>query len=102
MFDLSRIKSDCFWDYDFSDNELSAIAKDGSEAEKRFLFAKILEHSTDVLNDLDIFSLVDKKALLTEYKPNSFNRGFIQQRYDVLRHFVLGDKAIVKGLAWRL
>ena len=55
-----------------------------------------------MLNDLDIFSLVDKKALLAEYKPNSFNRGFIQQRYDVLRHFVLGDKAIVKGLAWRL
>ena len=101
MFDLGRRRADCFWDYDFSDDELLNIAKNGSASEKKFLFAKILEHSGDVLNDLDIFSQSDKESLLKGYKPSAFNGAFINKRYDILRHFILSDKTEIKELAWR-
>lgn len=102
MFDLKKIRSNCFWEYNFSDEELLDIAKNGEKAEKAFLFSKIFEHSTDVLNDLDIFSVDDKQALLKRYFPGGFNKPFLQKRYDVLRHFILGESTCIKELEWRI
>lgn len=101
MYDLERIKKSCFWDYNFSSDELLQIARGGSESEKRFLFIKIFEHSSDPLNDLDIFSEEDKKALLLTYQTNGFNKEYLQKKYQILRHFILGEPVSIRGLAWR-
>lgn len=101
MYLVSRILDDCFWDYEFTADELKKMATHSTQAEKRFLFSKIVEHSTDVLNDLEIFSLDDQKALLQEYKVPSFKNDYLAKRNAVLRHFILGEKSYIKELAWR-
>jgi len=102
MYDLERIKKSCLWDYDFSFDELLRTAKEGSQSEKRFLFIKILEHSTDAINDLDIFAEADKKALLQSYQISGFNKEYLQKKQKILRHFILGEDVEIKELAWRI
>lgn len=102
MYDLNRIQKDCFWDYNLTQDELLSIAREGSESEKRFLFNKILEHSSDPLNDLDIFSEEDKKTLLQAYKTGGFNKEYLQKKLNILRHFILGEQVEIKELAWRI
>jgi len=101
MYDLERIKKSCLWDYDFSSDELLHTARDGSESEKRFLFVKIFEHSTDTLGDLDIFSEEDKKALLLAYQSSGPGKEYLQKKYQILRHFILGESVSIRELAWR-
>jgi hypothetical protein len=102
MYDLERIKKSCLWDYDFSSDELLYTARDGNESEKKFLFVKIFEHSNDVLNDLDIFSEADKKTLLQAYQISGFNKDYLQKKYKILRHFILGESVAIRELAWRI
>ena len=41
MYDLKRIKRDCFWDYNFTEEEIEKLAKSNNFREKQFLFEKI-------------------------------------------------------------
>ncbi len=102
MYNLERIKKECLWDYNFIPSELENIAKNGSAYEKRSLFAKILEHSSDALNDLNIFDENDKKNLLGSFKLNHYNESYLSKKYNILRHFILGENVEIRELKWRI
>ncbi len=101
MYNLKRIKKECFWDYEFDEEELLQIASKGIDVEKSFLFAKIFEHSSDAINDLDIFDEQTKRTLLKNYNLSSFSKSRLQRRYDILKHFILFENNDIKELRWR-
>lgn len=95
-----QILRECFWDYRISEEELRELAEQGTEQEKYFLFAKIIENSTDVLNSIRLFSPKDQLLLLLRYVPPGFNRHFLRRRYDILRYFLLGEQTDIPELRW--
>ncbi|MCI5144180.1 MAG: hypothetical protein D3923_01335 [Candidatus Electrothrix sp. AR3] len=66
-------------------DDILELAQNGSDREKYFLFTKILENSTDVLNSLSIFSKVDKEKLVLHYNPPKFNHHFFDKRHKILK-----------------
>ncbi len=60
MINYKRIKKDCFWEYNFSDDEILEFSTSDNARVKSFLFQKILLNSTNLFSDLKIF---DKKTL---------------------------------------
>jgi len=39
MYNLDRIRKECFWDYHFTNDEILSIANSANEREKKFLFS---------------------------------------------------------------
>ena len=47
-----QLLKDCFWEYDFTVDDIDRIIASGDVAEKKFLFGKIMANSTWLLKDL--------------------------------------------------
>ncbi len=100
MINYERIQTECFWDFNFTNEELEAIAKGKNQAEKKFLFEKILLNSTKFLVDLTIFSLEDLKHLLQQYQISQFNSHFAFRRKNMAEFFFFDQELLVKELQW--
>jgi hypothetical protein len=74
----------------------------GSEQEKFFLFAKILENATDVLNGLSIFTSEDQKKMILRYKVSEFNHHFLDKRHKVLLYLLAGQQVDIPELRWNI
>lgn len=100
-YSLERIKQNCFWDYNFNDDELLQMAKSGTEHEVNFLFNKIFANSTRPEWDLKIFSkdIIIKK--LSEYKPPKFNNKYFLYRLRVLKFIFDIDTTPIEELRWK-
>lgn len=75
---------------------------DASEREKFFLFSKILENSMDVLKALNIFTVRDRKKMISKYTPPSFNHDFPGKRHKVLRYLVNNEQVHIPQLQWQI
>ena len=95
-----RILKESFWDYNFSVNELISICESNDYNNKKFIFNKILKNSTDVLNDLTIFSDSDKIKLLKDFSPSKFNYDFINRRFKILKRLILKEEVDIWELSW--
>jgi hypothetical protein len=101
MYNANRILKECFWDYNYNANDLEQMASSNLDFEKKSLFAKILQNSSDVLNDIEIFSYKDRVNLLNLFKTGQYKSEYLNKRYKILRHFILGDDVTIKELKWR-
>ncbi len=97
---LSRIIKECFWDYDFSAEDIERIVRKGSYKEKMFLFQKILANSTNILKDLRIFSKEELKELFKNYRVPQFNREFLQNRKGIAEYVFFDKPFDIPGLSW--
>ncbi len=95
-----RIIKESFWDYNFSKNDLINICKGDDYRSKKFLFDKILKNSSDVLNDLNIFSENDKIRLLKDFTPPEFNYDFVNRRFNILKRLILKENVDIWELSW--
>lgn len=100
MINFERIKKDCFWDYSFSDEEISALAISDNTKEKSFLFQKILLNSTSLFNDLKIFKRDVLLELLTNYKVPTFNHDYIFRRKNIAEVYFFDKPLLVEELKW--
>ena len=100
MVNFERIKKDCFWDYNFSDEEISALASSDNTRERNFLFQKILINSTSLFNDLKIFKRDALFNLLTEYKIPQFNHDYIFRRKNIAEVYFFDKPLLVEELKW--
>nr|MBF0222902.1 hypothetical protein [Desulfobulbaceae bacterium] len=100
--DCERIKRECFWEYHLSVVEILNMAKNGTDQEKYFLFAKIIENASDVLKSLEIFSMSDLKEFIRRYETPKFNKGFLEKRYSIVKWFLTGQKVNIPELRWTL
>ncbi len=103
MKNIKRILEDCFWDYDFTENDIIEIVNNKNNTkEKAFLFSKILKNSNDVLNDLTIFNEKDLIFYLNKFQVPKFNFEYINTRYLILRNYFLNEKVNIPKLAWKI
>ncbi|NWF67284.1 MAG: hypothetical protein HXX81_07455 [Campylobacterales bacterium] len=80
MIDFERVKKECFWDLDISDNDILDILRGDDFRKKGFLFEKILSNSTKLFEDLRMFSESELKILLENFKIPSFNGDYLFKR----------------------
>lgn len=97
---LYNIKKDCFWDYDFEMNDIMEIANGTDYSRKEFLFGKIMQNSTRLLESLSIFSAEDLKNLLSAYCIPGFQASFLTERKEIVAHFYFGQPLKYSILAW--
>ncbi len=100
MYDLKRIKRDCFWDYNFTEEEIEKLAKSNNFREKQFLFEKILLNSTRLFEDLKIFDKKDLKRLIESYKVPSFNYEHAFRRKNLVEVYFFDKPLLIGELKW--
>ncbi len=100
MINYKRIKKDCFWEYNFSNEDILKLATSDNIREKSFLFQKILLNSTNLFSDLKIF---DKKVLfnlLENYKVPQFNKDYTFKRKNMAEVYFFDKEVLVNELKW--
>ena len=101
MQDLaSSIIKDCFWEYDFSKEDIYNIANGNDMKAKKFLFSKILANATNMIKSMKIFSKNDLGKLIELYEVPSFNNDFLKRRLNMLEFYFLGKELTVIELKW--
>jgi hypothetical protein len=96
----NRIIKESFWDYNFSIDELQNICESDDFRNKKFIFDKILKNSTDILNDIKIFTENDRINLLKSFKISNFNYDFINRRFKILKRLILKEDVEILELSW--
>jgi len=99
MVNYDKILKDCFWEYDFSIDDIKNLAI-GDEREKSFLFQKILLNSTALFNSLKIFDNSTLKILIENYKVPAFNNAYIFKRKNMAEVYFLNKPLTVNELKW--
>lgn len=97
---IEDILRDCYWDYDFSSNEIKSIINSDDFRKKQKLFSKIIHNSTDSLNSLLIFGEKDLKLLFDSFSA-SYNKKYIIKKVMILRNILFGEKNRILTLEWK-
>lgn len=95
-----KIIQECLWEYNFTDSEIIELARRGNKREKMFLFAKIMENATDVLKCLNIFSPMDQREMILNYKVPKFNYNFLERRHKIIKYFITKQDVDIPLLRW--
>jgi len=98
--DYNQIIKDCFWEYDFSSDDILAMAQSSDFREQQFLFEKILLNSTRLLKSMEIFARKDFEKLLSAYRVPAFNSDYIVRRKSMLEYYFLDKPLLVNELKW--
>ena len=97
MHKYQQLISDCFWEYNFSAEDIDQIIASGDSRKNQFVFAKILANSTHLLKDLKIFP-IEKLASLTEnYTVPKFNYDFPYRRKKNCRIPLSQERSNIRG-----
>jgi hypothetical protein len=95
-----RIQRECFWEFNLDASEIYAMARKGTDRDKMFIFSKLIENSTNILNDLSLFTLRDQRRMIHGYKVPAFNFSFLNRRHKILRHLIANEKVDIPELRW--
>ena len=96
----ARIKKDCFWDLDISQDDIQNIITSGDARKRKMLFEKILLNSTVLFKDLKIFDLKDIKTFLQEYKVPRFNGEYAFRRKNLAEVYFFDKPLLIDELKW--
>lgn len=100
MKNYDRIIKDCFWDLAISEEDIKNILHSNDKKKKAFLFDKILLNSTQMLVDLQIFTIDEIKEFLNEYKVQKFNYNHIFRRKNIAEVYFLNKPLEINELKW--
>jgi len=95
-----RLLKECFWDYDFTLDDIVKMSVSDDWREKVFLFEKILLNSTKMIKDLKLFKPTDLEQLLENYKVPQFNKEYVFKRKNIADVYFLGKEVLVNELKW--
>lgn len=101
MVDVNRIIKDCFWEFNFSEDDIINMSK-GNVREQKFLFSKILENSHELLQDMEIFDLKSIEMFLETYTVPKFNEQYLFRRKNILEVHFLKKPLLIKELQWQI
>ena len=96
----SRLLKECFWDYDFTLDDIIRMSVSDDWREKLFLFEKILLNSTKMIHDLKVFKRSDLEQLIKDYQVPSFNKEHAFKRKNIAEVYFLGKEVLVNELKW--
>jgi len=97
---LDKILKDCFWEYDFTKEDILDMAKSQDLSKKKFLFEKILANSTSLLKSMQIFDKNTLEDLIESYKVPKFNQEYLLRRINMLEFFFLEKPLKINELKW--
>ena len=100
MINYDRIKKDCFWDLNISNDEIDAILKSEDKRKISMLFEKILLNSTSLFKDLGIFSKEQLSELLDNYKVPKFNADHAFRRKNMAEVYFFDKPLLINELKW--
>lgn len=100
MFNYTRMLKECFWDLNFSEDDIRQIPSGTDDRMKAFLMEKILLNSTNYLLDLQIFSLDELQRLLEAYRVPEFNYDHAFRRKNIAEVFFLHKPLLIRELQW--
>lgn len=100
MFNYQRIRRDCFWDANISNDALIAMSKSHDHQELQRLFEKILLNSTALFCDLQIFEPHVLKQLLEDYNVPRFNGAYAFRRKNMAEVFFFDKPLQIDELQW--
>ncbi len=97
---VEEIRKDCFWEYNFTEDDLCLLAKSENEKERVFLFSKILANSKQLLKSMKIFEKDVLKQLIESYSVPSFNHDYMARRINMLEYYFLNKPLTINELKW--
>jgi len=100
MINYDRIKKDCFWDSEISNDDIDAIISAEDMRKKSMLFEKILLNSTSLFKDLAIFEVEQLSKLVDNYKVPKFNADFAFRRKNLVEVYFFNKPLLIDELKW--
>ena len=97
---VQSIIEDCFWEYDFTNDEIVTLAKSDDPKEQSFLFSKILANAKHLFASMRIFDEQDLKYLIENYHLSSFYATFLTRRINMLEYYFLDKPLTINELKW--
>lgn len=98
---IGIINDECFWEYQFSNDQLDEMIQGNDFRKKSFIFGKILENSTHVLQLMSIFPKEDLLKLMDNYQIPGFNKSLVQRRLSIMQFHFARKQIHIPELAWK-
>ncbi len=102
MHKYQQLISDCFWEYNFTSEDLDQIITSGDPRKNQFIFGKILANSTYLLKDLKIFPLEKLASLVDSYTVPKFNYDFLYRRKNIVEFHFFEKDLTLEELKWTI
>lgn len=100
MINYNRIKKDCFWDLNISNDEIDSILKSEDIRKRNMLFEKILLNSTSLFKDLEVFDIKQLEILINNYKIPKFNADYSFRRKNMAEVYFFNKPLLIDELKW--
>jgi len=99
-YQLKNILKECFWEYNFNEEDIISLAKSQDKQEQMFLFSKILENAKKLIKSMKIFNESDLKSLIESYTLPSFKHEYMARRLNIVEYYFLDKPLIINELKW--
>jgi len=97
---IKNILKECFWEYNFNENDIISLAKSQDKQEQMFLFTKILENAKELLKSMKIFDGSVLKRLVESYTLPSFRHEYMARRLNIVEYYFLDKPLTINELKW--
>ena len=97
---LKTILKTCFWEYNFTKDDIISLAKSQNQQEQIFLFTKILENATELIKSMKIFAKEDLERLIDSYTLPTFKRNYMARRLNIIEYYFLDRPLTINELKW--
>ena len=99
---FARIKRECFWDMNISEEDIENIIQGNDERKKKMLFEKILLNSTALFKDLKLFSREELETYLKTYRIPEFNAEYAFRRKNMAEVYFFNKPLLIDELKWNV
>jgi len=97
---LKNILKECFWEYNFNEEDIISLAKSQDKQEQMFLFSKILENAKELIKSMKIFDESELKSLIESYTLPSFKHEYMARRLNIVEYYFLDKPLTINELKW--
>ena len=97
---ITNILKDCFWEYNFKEEDIVSLATSKDKQEQIFLFSKILENAKELLKSMKIFDKKDLKRLIESYTLPTFKYEYMARRLNIVEYYFFNKPLTVNELKW--
>jgi len=97
---IKNILKECFWEYNFTEEEIISLAKSQDRQEQMFLFSKILENAKELIKSMKIFNISDLENMIESYTVPTFKRDYMARRLNIIEYYFLDRPLTINELKW--
>ncbi|RKX72750.1 MAG: hypothetical protein DRP60_13220 [Spirochaetes bacterium] len=101
MADFERIRKECYWDLNVSEDDIRMILNGSDQKHKTSLLNKILENSTKLLLDLQLFPELQLKIMLENFTVPQFKHEYLYRRKNIAEAFFFDKNLEIDELKWQ-